>query len=206
MSWLLGTTGYAAILAGLALAVLAHFFAPRSWSALAWAIAFGLLSTAFVGQREVTAQIRVKHATEARQRAEEALAVSRANNRLKDAVHDWRQKQGALIADIDTRITKEVSDARKETEERMRGLIAGTVRVRYVKATCPSPGSDLSATPSPGGMGDGAGIELTPDAGRDVLVLRQALIEDRAKIEYLQGYVRSITQPVPALGLKAGAD
>ena len=40
-------------------------------------------------------------------------------------------------------------------------------------------------------------------AGLDVLDLREALIRDRAKIDYLQAYIRRITEPVPALGLKA---
>lgn len=176
-----------------------------TWPFVIAALLIGLAVGAYAQQIRI-ANLKAAHAVEAQQRAEEALAVSQANDRLKDAVHDWRQKQDALIADIDTRITKEVSDARKETETRLRGLAAGTVRVRYVKASCPGPSSDLPATPSTSSVGNGAGIELAADAGRDVLVLRQALIEDRAKIEYLQGYIRSITQPVPALGLKAGGN
>ena len=34
----------------------------------------------------------------------------------------------------------------------------------------------------------------------------EALIKDRAKIEYLQGYVRKITEPAPPLGLKTPFD
>ena len=37
LNFLTGTLGYTAILGALALAVAAHFFAPRAWSALAWA-------------------------------------------------------------------------------------------------------------------------------------------------------------------------
>ena len=47
-----------------------------------------------------------------------------------------------------------------------------------------------------------AGEDVNPKAGLDVLDLREALIRDRAKIEYLQGYIRKITEPV-GLGLKA---
>jgi len=180
-----------------------------TWPFVVAALAAGLIAGLAVGayaQQIRIANLNAAHAVEAQQRADEALAVANANARLKDAVHDWRQKQGALIADIDARITQEVSDARKETETRLRGLAAGTVRVRYVNATCPGPSSDLPTAPSTSSVGNGAGIELAADAGRDVLVLRQALIEDRAKIEYLQGYIRKITQPVPALGLKAGGN
>ena len=35
LNWITGTAGYTAILAAFGLAVAAHFFAPRAWSALA---------------------------------------------------------------------------------------------------------------------------------------------------------------------------
>ena len=60
LNFLTGTAGYTAILAAFGLAVAAHFFAPRAWSALAWTIAFGVLGAAFVGQREITAGVQVK--------------------------------------------------------------------------------------------------------------------------------------------------
>ena len=202
-NWLTGTAGYTAILAAFGLAVAAHFFAPRAWSALAWTIAFGVLGAAFVGQREITASVRIEAAKQATKRAEEARAVAEANERLREAVHAWRGAQTTFLSTMDARITKEVSDALAENNRRRSAVATGTVRVRYVAARCPSPSPDLPATAATGSVGDGAGIELAPKAGLDVLDLREALIKDRAKIEYLQGYVRKITEPVPALGLRA---
>ena len=199
-NWITGTLGYTAILGALALAVVAHFFAPRSWSALAWTVAFGLLGAAFVGQREITASVRIEAAKQATKRAEEARAVAEATDKLREAVHAWRDAQTAFLSTLDARITKEVSDAIAENNRRRSAVATGTVRVRYVAARCPSP--DLPATTAAGSVGDGAGVELAPAAGLDVLDLREALIKDRAKIEYLQGYVRRITEPVPALWLK----
>ena len=200
LSFLTGTAGYTAILAAFGLAVAAHFFAPRAWSALAWTIAFGVLGAAFVGQREITASVRIEAAKQATKRAEEARAVAEATDKLREAVHAWRDAQTAFLSTLDARITKEVSDAIAENNRRRSAVATGTVRVRYVAARCPSP--DLPATTAAGSVGDGAGVELAPAAGLDVLDLREALIKDRAKIEYLQGYVRRITEPVPALWLK----
>jgi len=199
LNFLTGTAGYTAILGALALAVAAHFFAPRAWSALAWTIAFGVLGAAFVGQREITASVRIEAAEQAKQRADEARAVAEATDKLRTAVHAWRDSQTAFLSTLDARITKEVSDAVEENNRRRPAVAAGTVRVRYVAARCPSP--DLPATAATGSVGDGAGIELAPAAGLDVLDLREALIKDRAKIDYLQAYIRRITEPVPALGL-----
>ena len=202
LNWLTGTAGYTAILAAFGLAVAAHFFAPRAWSALAWTIAFGVLGAAFVGQREITASVRIEAAEQAKQRAEEARAVAEATDKLRTAVHAWRDAQTSFLSTLDARITKEVSDAVEENNRRRAAVAAGAVRVRYVAARCPDPGPDLPAAASAGGVGDGAGVELTPKAGLDVLDLREALIRDRAKIDYLQGYIRKITEPV-GLGLKA---
>ena len=204
LNWITGTAGYTAILGALGLAVAAHFFAPRAWSALAWTIAFGVLGAAFVGQREITASVRIEAAEQAKKRADEARAVAEATDKLRTAVHAWRDSQTAFLSTLDARITKEVLDAVEENNRRRPSVAAGTVRVRYVAARCPSP--DLPATAAAGSVGDGAGVELAPAAGLDVLDLREALIRDRAKIEYLQGYVRKITEPAPPLGLKAPPD
>ena len=201
-NWITGTAGYTAILAAFGLAVAAHFFAPRAWSALAWTIAFGVLGAAFVGQREITASVRIEAAEQATKRAEEARAVAETTDKLRTAVHAWRGAQTAFLSTLDDRITKEVSDAIAENNRRRSAVATGTVRVRYVAARCPSPSPDLPATAATGSVGDGTAVELDPKAGLDVLDLREALIKDRAKIDYLQGYVRKITEPV-GLGLRA---
>ena len=203
LNFLTGTAGYTAILAAFGLAVAAHFFAPRSWSALAWTVAFGVLGAAFVGQREITAGVQVKLAQQAQQRADEARAVAEATDKLRTAVHAWRDAQTAFLSTLDARITKEVSDAVEENNRRRAAVAAGAFRVRYVAARCPSP--DLPATAATGSVGDGAGVELAPAAGLDVLDLREALIRDSAKIDYLQGYIRKITEPA-GLGLKTPFD
>lgn len=200
LNWLTGTAGYTAIFVAAGLAVAAHFFAPRAWSALAWALAFGVLGAAFVGQREITAGVRIEAAEQAKQRADEARAVAEATDKLRTAVHAWRTAQAEHLSTLDARITKEVLDAVEENNRRRSAVAAGAIRVRYVAARCLSP--DLPATSTTGSMGDGAGVELAPAAGLDVLDLREALIRDRAKIEYLQGYIRKITEPV-GLGLRA---
>ena len=193
LNFLTGTAGYTAILAAFGLAVAAHFVAPRAWSALAWTLAFGVLGAAFVGQREVTASVRIEAAKQAKQRAEEARAVAEATDKLRTAVHAWRDTQAAFLSNMDARITKEVSDAIAENNRRRAAVAAGTVRMRYIAARCPSP--DLPTTATTGSVGNGAGVELAPAAGLDVLDLREALIRDRAKIEYLQGYARAVAQP-----------
>ena len=95
LNFLTGTIGYTAILGALALAVAAHFFAPRAWSALAWALAFVLLGAAFVGQREITAGVQVK--------------LAQAESRIDKLVGDYAKAE---------------SDARQQALEHERAITA----------------------------------------------------------------------------------
>ena len=95
LNFLTGTAGYTAILGALALAVAAHFFAPRAWSALAWTVAFGVLGAAFVGQREITASVQVK--------------LAQAESRIDKLVGDYAKAE---------------SDARRQALEHERAIAA----------------------------------------------------------------------------------
>jgi len=95
LNFLTGTAGYTAILAAFGLAVAAHFFAPRAWSALAWTIAFGVLGAAFVGQREITAGVQVK--------------LAQAESRIDKLVGDYARAE---------------SDARRQALEHERAIAA----------------------------------------------------------------------------------
>jgi hypothetical protein len=169
------------------------------WAVLLVGAALGAALAGGVQQLRV-ANMQSEHA-EYRATAAQAEADARAEAlAAQKALYDQRDAHAAEIAEIESRLLKEKNDAVAENTRRMRAVAAGAVRVRYVAAQCPSP--DLPTAATPGSVGDGAGIELAPAAGLDVLDLREALIRDRAKIEYLQGYIRKITKPV-GLGLRA---
>ena len=99
VNWLTGTAGYTAILAAFGLAVAAHFFAPRAWSAIAWTIAFGVLGAAFVGQREITAGVQVKLAQAV---GDYAKAESDARQQALEHERAIAAKEQSLTATLDT--------------------------------------------------------------------------------------------------------
>jgi prophage endopeptidase len=43
-------------------------------------------------------------------------------------------------------------------------------------------------------VGDAATLDLTPDAGQSVLDIRAGIINDDAKLDYLQSYVTDIVK------------
>jgi len=168
LNFLTGTAGYTAILAAFGLAVAAHFFAPRAWSALAWTIAFGVLGAAFVGQREITAGVQVKLAqaesridklvgdyakaeSDARQQAlehERAIAAKEQSltATLEANAKESQRAQSALAAD---------RDRARAAEHRLRDQLATLVnRYRADRA----PGTNPAAAEHQPPAGDAIGV------------------------------------------------
>ena len=168
LNFLAGTAGYTAILGALALAVAAHFFAPRTWSALAWTIAFGVLGAAFVGQREITAGVQVKLAqaesridklvgdyakaeSDARQQALEHERAIAAKEQLLTATLEANAKeaqraQSAIAAD---------RDRARAAEHRLRDQLATLVQ-RYRADGTPSANPAAAGQQPP--AGDAIGV------------------------------------------------
>ena len=195
LNFLTGTAGYTAILGALGLAVAAHFFAPRAWSALAWTIAFGVLGAAFVGQREITsaAQIKAQKAEAREQKLIGDVATARADGLA--AVNLMAAARQQAVGELDSHFQKELSHAKSENARIRTAARAGAVVVRIPGASCPVGPGAVSATASAGRMGDAA-VQVDAQLREAVFDHREALIEAEKKIGYLQGYIRKITEPV----------
>jgi len=191
LNFLTGTAGYTAILAAFGLAVAAHFFAPRAWSALAWTVAFGLLGAAFVGQRELTATERAAHADTRAAHAKTLQQIAEKTAAAQAAVNALIQERAAKVAALDAQLTKEKANAVKANEDRRRALAAGNVRMRLAGTSCPV-APDLPATSATARLDDGAGITVSRETGQAVSDLRAALIDNEAQIAGLQRYVREV--------------
>ena len=168
LNWITGAAGYTAILGALALAVAAHFFAPRAWSALAWTIAFGVLGAAFVGQREVTAGVQVKLA-QAESRidklvADYARAESDARQQALEHERAIAAKEQSLTATIEsnakeaknaqTRIAAD-RDRARAAEHRLRDQLATLVQRYRADGT---PGANPAAAGHQPPAGDAIGV------------------------------------------------
>lgn len=124
--------------------------------------------------------------------AEQAAAVSPA---VAEQVQQAAQTGGA-VAGVDTKIQKELADARKEND-RLRAVVRVSAdSLRIVGAYCPSPSDPVPAAPGAGRVGDAAPA-LDAALRERVLDLRQAVIEAEKQIEYLQGYARAVSKSQP---------
>ncbi|EIW3447635.1 lysis protein [Salmonella enterica] len=103
-----------------------------------------------------------------------------------ETISDMTQRQRD-VASLDARYTKELADAKAENDALQRRLAAGG-RVR-VEGRCSVPTQTETASASR--VGNAATVELSPDAGQNVLNIRAGIISDQEKLKYLQEYIRT---------------
>lgn len=187
LNFLTGTAGYTAILAALGLAALAHFFAPRSWSALAWGLCVAVLALAFAGQREITATERAAHAATRAVHAETLRDIARQTADVYQRVNAAREQWGRDFAALDARHHQELTHAQSENTRLRTAARAGAVVVRIPGASCPGPAGDLPQAATAGRVGTQA-AEIDAELRERVFDHRQALIDAEAQIGYLIDY------------------
>ena len=218
MNWITGAAGYTAILGALALAVAAHFFAPRAWSALAWTVAFGVLGAAFVGQREITASVQVKLA-QAESRIDKlvgdyAKAESDARRQALEHERAIAAKEQFLTATLEAN-AKETQRAKfaiaadrdraRAAEHRLRDQLATLVQ-RYRADGTPSANPAAAGQQPPAGDAIGVLADVLGRADRRAGVLAafaDAAHAAGAACERDYDAARAALMTVPAPGLKA---
>uniref|UniRef100_UPI0011459464 lysis protein n=1 Tax=Xenorhabdus stockiae TaxID=351614 RepID=UPI0011459464 len=81
--------------------------------------------------------------------------------------------------------TQELANAKTEIDTLRADVAAGRRKLR-IKATCP-----VSEATSSGSVVNDTTVELPRETGQAVLDIREGIINDRAKLRYLQEYVRA---------------
>uniref|UniRef100_UPI003BF617DD lysis protein n=1 Tax=Xenorhabdus entomophaga TaxID=3136257 RepID=UPI003BF617DD len=87
-----------------------------------------------------------------------------------------------------TRHTQELANAKIEIDTLRADVAAGRRKLR-IKATCP-----VSETVTSVSVGATTTVELTGETGSTVLDIRAGIINDRAKLRYLQDYIKTECQ------------
>src|SRR5690606_15755862 len=104
-----------------------------------------------------------------------------------------QQAQAQRLAELDTKHTQELSHALQENRrlEDLYSAADGERRRLRIEVIVARNDAVVSETTSAGSVGDAASLELGGAAGRAVWDIRRGMIEDRAKLEYLQGFVKT---------------
>ncbi|PIJ70543.1 hypothetical protein BL250_13750 [Erwinia sp. OLTSP20] len=94
------------------------------------------------------------------------------------------QRQQREVADLDSKYTRELTNARLEND-RLRDDVAAGRRQLRIKGTC-----KLSETTASSSMGNGSTIEVSRETGSTVFDIRSGIISDQQKLRFLQEYVK----------------
>src|SRR5690554_1132527 len=105
-----------------------------------------------------------------------------------------QQAQAQRLADLDTIHTQELSHALQENRrlEDLYSAADGERRRLRIEVIVARNDATVSETTSACGVGDAASLELSPAARRSFWTIRRMMLEDRAKLEYLQDFVRAL--------------
>ncbi|MGX5955068.1 lysis protein [Escherichia coli] len=101
-------------------------------------------------------------------------------------IADMQQRQHDVAA-LDAKYSRELADARAENETLRADVTAGRKRLR-INATCSGSVREATATAR---VGNDASVELSQVAGRNVLGIRDGIINDQAALRTLQEYIRT---------------
>lgn len=106
-----------------------------------------------------------------------------------------QQAQAQRLAELDTKHTKELSDALNENRrlEDLYSAVDDERRRLRIEVIVARNDATVSETTGTGSVGDAASLELSGEAGRTVWDIRRGMIEDREKLEYLQGWAKTIS-------------
>lgn len=147
-------------------------------------VAIGVYGNHLVADKQIS-ELKITQANELK-----AISDKAAEN-LSKAISNVNAVQVSVAA-LDKKITGELTDALQENETLRRSVASGNSRVQLdAKAVTNCKPGTGSATGT-GSMGDETKINLSANAGQSVLDIRAGIISDQAKIDYLQGYIRSL--------------
>ncbi|MFV8770777.1 lysis system i-spanin subunit Rz [Yersinia enterocolitica] len=96
------------------------------------------------------------------------------------------------LSELDKQHSEDLANAQAENNRMRDDVITGTRRVRIATANLATCQLTKSGDSTTGGVGDATTVELSQVAGRNIFDIRAGIINDQAKLRYLQDYARSI--------------
>lgn len=123
------------------------------------------------------------------------LAITtKAQQDTANAIERMKTAQSDL-ARIDADNQRKLADAESKNDVLRRDVAAGLKRLRLLGSQLAQRGEHSAGGDTcTGSLGDDAGVELSAAAGRAVFDIRAGIISDRAKLAYLQDYVKNVVK------------
>lgn len=107
---------------------------------------------------------------------------------------DTLQKQQTFAKTVsasDQKNTQELNDALAKNQALRDDVITGNKRLQFANAKLATCQLSASAAKRASGLDNAASVELSTEAGRNILDIRAGIISDQQKLKALQDYVRA---------------
>ncbi|CDG21049.1 putative endopeptidase (Protein gp15) [Xenorhabdus poinarii G6] len=101
-------------------------------------------------------------------------------------INTQQQTRLKQLAELDTKHTQELANAKTEIDTLRADVAAGRRKLR-IKANCPSVPNTVTSS----SVVDATTVELSGATGSTVLDIRENIINDLAKLKYLQDYIKT---------------
>jgi len=163
-------------------------FVPSwAWWVLALAVVAGAQQVRVLSAQSDAAQAQAEHQNHLRQVAEANAEVI-----LKQQADRLALEQ--RLAKADQQSTEKLTHALTENDrlERLYSSADDERRRLRIEVKVARADSIVSAATGPGSVGDAASFELSAASGRAVWNIRRSMIDDQAKLAYLQEWARQI--------------
>ena len=162
---------------------------PRTWLAVGVLAVMAALFAA--GWRLGSSSLRADLADTKRKHAEVMKQISEKTTKAYEAAMKARDETANVIAAMDEKHQKELTDAKAENDDLRARARAGAVVVRIPGACSAGSTSDLSGSAAPGSVGSATIGQADAQLRERIFNLREAIVEADAKIAYLQDYARA---------------
>lgn len=142
---------------------------------------FSWLVTSKIYQKDI-ADNKLVYANELKKISDKAnkdmAAMIRNNNALQEK-----------LSELDKKSQQEKDDAQAANDSLKLDVASGKRRVLIAQANLATCKLSADTNAKASSLGNGTSVELTGEAGRTILNIRGGIINDRAKIVYLQKYI-----------------
>ncbi|MCH0685592.1 lysis protein [Escherichia coli] len=147
----------------------------------------GAWATWWVTNKTHTADI----ATLKQQHSEDLKSISDVAAKQASDTLQKQQTFAKALSASDQKNTQELNDALAKNQALRDDIATGSKRLQFANAKLATCEQSADAAKRAASMVNAATVELSPEAGRNILDIRAGIISDQQKLKALQDYIRA---------------
>ncbi|MHB9328045.1 lysis system i-spanin subunit Rz [Phytobacter ursingii] len=161
------------------------------WKWVGTALLLGVLLGALAGWWVTDNKFTADIATLNKQHSDALKAISDEATKQTGDTLQKQQTFAKTVSASDQKNTQELNDALAKNQALRDDVITGNKRLQFANAKLATCQLSASTAKRASGLDNAASVELSAEAGRNILDIRAGIISDQQKLKALQDYVRA---------------